>query len=55
MKTNYYVKVCREALEKGESIENIAKWLDEVIQKARIEGATPIWEQASEAQMILRI
>lgn len=56
MKTkNYYVRFVESALKQGESLEELAKNLEEIAEKARLEGAWPVWNQVNEAMMILGI
>ena len=52
---NYFVRLVNQELERGEDLNTIALALEEMANKARIEGAWAIWNQVCEAQMILGI
>ena len=52
---NYFVRLANRELEKGESLNTIAIALEEIAEKAKLEGAWPIWNQVCEAQMKLGV
>ena len=52
---NYWVRLANRELEKGESLKVIADALQNIAEKARLEGAWSIFNAVSEAQMKLGV